>query len=336
MKILISSHALYPLIGGIESASEALATEFVRRGHEVAVVTQTPGADKPEWGFRVLRKPGWRALLGAVRWCDLFFHNNVSLQTAWPLLLVRRPWVVTHQTWVARQDGSVGWQDVLKRFLLRFARNVAISGAVARSLPVASVQIPNPYRADLFGLMPEVARERELVFLGRLVSDKGADLLIEALALLKADGLAPALTIAGSGPEEAALKMQAERLGVAAQVVFAGSQTGRELARLLNAHRVLVVPSRWAEPFGIVALEGIACGCGVVGSADGGLPDAMGPCGMVFPNGDAQALAGAIRTALTQEELRAQWAACAPEHLARHAAGAVAEAYLELFEEVRR
>lgn len=332
VKILLSSHAFYPQIGGIESISEALAAEFARLGHEVRVVTQSAGDDHPAWPFQVLRRPGARELLAAVRWCDVFFHNNISLQTAWPLLCVRRPWVVAHQTWIARLDRSLNWQDHLKRFLLRGATNVAISREIARSLPVVSALIPNPYRADLFYRMPEVARDKGLVFLGRLVSDKGADLLLQALHGLKTDGLPLALTLVGSGPEEEQLKAQARALGL--EVDFAGAKTGVELARILNAHRLMVVPSRWAEPFGIVALEGIACGCAVVGSQAGGLPDAIGPCGVTFPNGDAGALAAAIRELWTEPGRCEALQAAAPEHLARHTAQAVAAAYLEIFQKL--
>lgn len=336
MKILISSYAFQPSIGGIESASELLAAEFVRMGHDVRLITQTPGADEKDWPFEVVRKPGPRKLFALVRWCDVFFHNNISLQSVWPLLLVRRPWIVTHQTWIARLDQTLGWQDKLKRFLLRFAANVSISGAIARSLPVASEIIANPYRDDIFHAVPGIARDKELVFLGRLVSDKGVDLLLDALQRLKADGLRAGLTIIGSGPEEDRLKSIAQTLGVAGQIHFAGPKSGEALAWLLNEHRVLVVPSRWAEPFGIVALEGIACGCVVVGSAAGGLPDAIGPCGLTFPNGDATALAEALRRVLTEDGLLEKLRTAAPAHLAKHTARSIAAAYLNIFERLTR
>jgi glycosyltransferase involved in cell wall biosynthesis len=332
MKIVLSSHAFYPNLGGLESVSEGLAAEWMRLGHEVRVVTQTPGADKPEWKFEVVRQPCAGELMKLVRWSDIFFHNNISLQTAWPLLFVRRPWVIAHQTWIARLDGSMNWQDHLKRRLLRWATNVSISRAVAASLPVDSSIIANPYRDDFFRQMPEVARDKTLVFLGRLVSDKGADLLIEALKLLKTGGVIAGLTIIGSGPEEERLKAMAQTLGVDRQIYFAGPRSGDALARLLNEHRLLVVPSRWAEPFGIVALEGIACGCAVVGSEAGGLADAIGACGLTFPNGNAPALAAALREVLTREGLFDQLRSGAPEHLARHTSGGVASAYLKLFQ----
>ena len=134
-------------------------------------------------------------------------------------------------------------------------------------------------------------RTKDIVFLARLVSDKGGDIILEALARMRLQGLTPRLTIVGDGPERANLEAMAHRLGVGPQVIFLGMQTGEALVSILNEHRVMAVPSQLAEPFGVVALEGIACGCVIVGSEGGGLPDAIGPCGLLFPNGDADALA---------------------------------------------
>ncbi len=321
MKLLLSSHAFHPSIGGIETASRLLAEEFVAAGHSVRVVTQTADSGERAFSFPLLRRPSPRALFAAVRWCDVFFHNNISLQTAWPLLVLRRPWVVTHQTWIPRA-GLVG---KMKRFALRRACSVAISRAVARDCGGPCAIIPNPYQDDLFRLLPDVARDRELIFVGRLVSDKGADILLRALSLLAQNGRRARLTIAGSGPEDSRLRELARELGVTEQVTFSGALAGEPLVRALNAHRILVVPSRWAEPFGIVALEGIACGCFVIGSEEGGLPEAIGPCGATFPNGDAAALAAQIERAVSVPPLHD-----ARPHLARHRRGVVAAKYLAL------
>src|SRR5262249_24308079 len=146
--------------------------------------------------------------------------------------------------------------------------------------------------------------------------------------------LQPDLTIVGSGPEEEKLSRLARELGLDRQVTFAGQKSGEDLARLLNQHRALVVPSRWAEPLGIVALEGIACGCVVVGSREGGLPEAIGPCGLTFENGNARELANRLKELLLNpgkiDALRKESSA----HLARFRADAVASAYLDLINEI--
>jgi glycogen synthase len=166
-----------------------------------------------------------------------------------------------------------------------------------------------------------------------LVSDKGVSLLLDAL---KALNPTPRLTIAGDGPERAALERQVADSGLDPHVDFVGPQHGEQLATLLRQHRVLVVPSLWQEPFGIVALEGIACGCVVIGSAGGGLAEAIGPCGVTFPNGDVAALANAIRNLLTNPGERARLQQSAPSHLSRFTPRHVAGLYLNAMEKGRR
>lgn len=331
MKILLGSHHFYPSTGGIETASNLLAREFVALGHEVRVLTHTEG--NGDFPFAVIRRPGPFALLRQLRWCDLFLQNNISLRTLWPLLFVRRPLFITHQTWITNPDGTVGWQHRLKKCVLRYATSMAISRAVAETLPGPSIQVGNPYDDEVFRADPAAPRTKELMVVGRLVSDKGVDLLLEAMALLESR---PRLTIAGDGPERARLEKQAADLGLQSQIEFLGSQTGEQLANLLRQHRILVVPSRWREPFGIVALEGIASGCVVVGSAEGGLAEAIGPCGLTFPNGDAQALAQALSRLLEDpaecERLRQNAAA----HLARFTPRHVAGLYLDAMKRADR
>ena len=171
------------------------------------------------------------------------------------------------------------------------------------------------------------------MFLGRLVSDKGVDVLLEALGLLAARGVRPGLTVTGDGPERPALEAQARRLGIAGQVRFLGSRHGEEIVRLLNAHRVLVVPSLYDEPFGIVALEGIACGCLVIGSRGGGLKEAIGRCGLTFHNGDPRELAALLEAAVADPSRFVPPDEEVAGHLARHGSQSMVKAYLGVIEE---
>jgi glycosyltransferase involved in cell wall biosynthesis len=260
-----------------------------------------------------------------VKWSDVFLQNNISLQTLWPLLFVKRPFFIAHQTWLKRAG-----LEHLKRWFSGRATNFAISRAIGENLGYPATTVGNPFNDAVFRENAGVKRERDIVFVGRLVSDKGADVLIDALAILQGKGVAVSATIVGEGPEREALTRRARRVGVESRLTFSGSQTGEDLARLLNAHRLLVVPSRWPEPLGIVALEGIACGCVVIGSSGGGLPEAIGPCGRTFPNGDAQALASATQELLSNDSEFTKLRKGAEVHLARFRRGAVAENYLKL------
>lgn len=331
MRILIYSPAFYPSIGGIETFTFLLASEFVLHGNEVKLVSHVPDDGTKTFSFEVIRRRGLARLLSLVRWCDVFYEPHMSLRGAWPLVIARKPWVVTHNAWYERADGTHGWQDYLKQFASRFATGISVSAAVAAHMKTPSGIIPNTYSDKVFRLMPEVTRDKDLVFLGRLVSAKGVDLLLDSLAELKRQGLAPGLTVIGEGPEEENLREQSKRLGLEAQVVFAGAKFDGELARILNAHRILVVPSRWKEPFGIVALEAIACGCVVIGSEGGGLRDAIGKCGITFPNGDVKALTGALANVLSRADALDEYREHAESHLARHSTEKIASEYLKVF-----
>ena len=334
MNIFIYSPSFYPNIGGLETVISTLAHEFTHQGHQVKLVSQTLDINSKKFSFEVVRQPNSQQLLRLTRWCDVFLQGCISLKGLWPLLIIPKPLVVTHQTWYRRPNGSLHWQDRLKYFITRFATNISASQALAEYIPTAVKIIPNSYREDIFYNMPDVTRDKELVFLGRLVSDKGANLLLNALAQLKSLGLTTQLTIIGSGPEEYRLRQQAQNLEIIHQVDFAGTKVEQELAKLLNAHKIMVVPSLWDEPFGIVALEGIACGCIVVGSEGGGLKDAIGPCGVTFPNGNVEQLSHILFNLLTEPEKLKTYRDKAKSHLESHTSQAVAKAYINVLEEV--
>jgi glycosyltransferase involved in cell wall biosynthesis len=335
VKILVYSPAFLPAIGGLELNVAHLAEGLASLGHDVVVITTTADTVTDAGTlYRVVRRPNPLAFLRWARWCDVFFQHNVSLRGLWPLAVVRRPWVVAHHSWYCRTDGRIAWQDRLKRRLLGLAAaSIAVSKAVAEDLAIRSVVIENAYRSRLFRRLPDVIRDRQLLFAGRLVSDKGVDVLLEAMALLGEQGLRPHLTVAGDGPDRGPLARLAERLGLSLQVSFVGTKVGEDLVRLMNAHRVVVVPSRYNEPFGIVALEGIACGCVVVGSEGGGLKGAIGPGGFTFPNGDTEKLASTLARALdvTASEPWPLTPAIAA-HLDSHSSGEVLARYASILE----
>jgi glycogen synthase len=327
VRILLSSYVFYPSVGGIETVSAILAEEFVRRGHELKVVTHTREEGDKLFPYDILRFPGSMKLLQGIRRSDVVLHINISLRTGWPQLVLMKPWVIAHHTWT---PNNIAGQ--IKQSCAFAAQNIAISKAIAAHLRVPSTIIPNPYDDGTFHEDAGLRRDRDLVFVGRLVSDKGVDCALTALHLLKQRRLTPNLTVIGKGPEEAALRRRASDLALADQVVFLGAKQGAELAHEMGRHKVILIPSLWKEPFGIVALEGIASGCVAVGSSAGGLKDAIGPCGVTFPNGNATALADCVAELLLDEARSSAYRRHAKAHLARFTKRAVAERYLEIME----
>lgn len=325
MKILFTSHRFHPDIGGIEVNSDLLARFFASQNHEVRLVTQSLGGHDTAFPFEVRRRPTPPELVALHRWADVVYQNNIELGSLWPAFVTRKPTVISVRTWIRANDGRVRAVDLLKKWVLSRADAViAISEAIRKDSFDNAVVIGNPYRSTLFRVLPEVQRRKSVVFLGRFVSDKGADLLIRAYAEVKND--AEGLTLIGGGPEEASLRQMASDLGV--EVRFAGPLQGEDLVRELNQHTILAVPSRWAEPFGNVALEGMACGCLVVGSNQGGLPDAIGRGGILFESGNSGSLAKELKKCLANDEVRRVCLSEGPRHLANHTEAVVGGRYL--------
>jgi len=144
-----------------------------------------------------------------------------------------------------------------------------------------------------------------IAVVGRLVPRKGVDIVISAVALVKARGRGPVelLVIGGSGPadrmaedpEGRRLMAWAEQSGVADQVVFRGQVPQSSLPPILRSvDAVVCVP--WYEPFGIVPLEAMACRVPVIAATVGGLIDTVvdGVTGIQVPPHDPEAVAGAI------------------------------------------
>jgi D-inositol-3-phosphate glycosyltransferase len=140
---------------------------------------------------------------------------------------------------------------------------------------------------------------RVLLFAGRLQPLKAPDLLLRALAVLRAQEPRAYVVIVGapSGTDPDWLPGLASHLGVPAKFV---PPVGRaELAAYYRAADLTVVPS-YNESFGLVALESLACGTPVVAAAVGGLPTAVGEAGILVEGHDPEVWAGALAQALRQ------------------------------------
>ena len=162
------------------------------------------------------------------------------------------------------------------------------------------VRLP-PAAPGLTSAPPRKEPRGRLLFVGRLVGGKGAHVLIRAVPKAAAKlGSELTLTVAGNGPELNKLKALAREMGVAAE--FPGWVEGAAKLELMQTSDLLVVPSLWPEPFGMVGIEAASNGLPAAGFAVGGLPDWLlpGQTGELAP-GDpptAEGLADAIVRAL--------------------------------------
>jgi glycosyltransferase involved in cell wall biosynthesis len=144
-----------------------------------------------------------------------------------------------------------------------------------------------------------------IAYVGRFVPEKGLDVLIESIRLL---ALPVRLLMIGDGPIRQELEAQASRAGVHEQVSFIGRVAPEQLPGRLAQADVLVLPSRttpvWKEQFGRVLIEAMACKVPVVGSDSGAIPEVVGDAGLIFPEGNAAALADCLRRLIESPALR--------------------------------
>jgi glycosyltransferase involved in cell wall biosynthesis len=142
---------------------------------------------------------------------------------------------------------------------------------------------------------------RRVVFAGRIVRPKGVDVLIRAARDVDAE-----FVICGDGRELEPMRSLAAELGVKERVRFRGWLDADQLAEELANASIVVVPSVWPEPFGLVGIEGHAAGRPAVASSTGGIVDWLedGVSGLCVPPGDPGRLAQALNDLLADPQRR--------------------------------
>jgi glycosyltransferase involved in cell wall biosynthesis len=165
--------------------------------------------------------------------------------------------------------------------------------AVQNGLPAERCHVI-PYFVERLAEPPSQAPRPNIAFVGRVARYKGLDLLLTALEQTSASW--DRLFVVGDGWDVDYCMRLAERLAIADHVDFLGWRDPTEVADVLAASRVVVVPSRWPEPFGIVGIEAMAQARPVIGSRVGGIPDwlAHRETGLLVAPGDANELADAL------------------------------------------
>jgi glycosyltransferase involved in cell wall biosynthesis len=160
---------------------------------------------------------------------------------------------------------------------------------------------------DTFRPCPDKPVKRSFVagYVGRLVPEKGLHTLLEAMARLES---VFELRFVGGGREGPDLQAQCRALGLGDRVQFVPPMPPAQVAAYLCELDALVLPSLttpvWKEQFGRVLTEAMACGVPVVGSDSGAIPEVIGEAGLIFPEGDAAALADCLSRLMGAPALR--------------------------------
>lgn len=196
------------------------------------------------------------------------------------------------------------WRNAFDVFVVETAALKSI--LIAEDIQPVEVILPGvPFRPT----RPALTDPPTVVFAGRLVLTKGVDVLIRAFAWVVEKIPEARLIIAGDGEERAQLEKLIEDLGLQSRVEMLGHLGTKQIERIFGRAWVQVVPSRWAEPFGFVALEAMMRGTAVIASDTGGLGETVrdGESGRLVPPGNAAALADALFEILQNRDCAERW-----------------------------
>lgn len=328
MHILIFSTVFYPVLGGIENLTLNLCKEFVKKGHQVKVITYQK-QDKPLADIEVYYAPNFIKVVKLFLWCHVYYMPNISLKGVWPLFInPRKKWIISQNDFSLTRRKN--FLSMIKMFLLKFTtKNISVSKSVAASLKTSSEIIYNCYDDSIFKLQNTGDRILDFVFVGRLVSQKGCDTLIKACYNLPQTFK---LTIIGDGPEMKKLKRLSHKLNLTSQITFTGTLDSIEIAEILNQHKILVIPSNGKEGFGIVVLEGLACGCRIIAAEAGGLLESTDKFGKLFQSGNVVQLNLLLKEALLNIDQPIYSFDEIKRYLSNYKTGIVAQKYLSIFE----
>jgi glycosyltransferase involved in cell wall biosynthesis len=156
----------------------------------------------------------------------------------------------------------------------------------------------------LYNAAQPPANELAIGYVGRLVPEKGLDDLLRAVSRLSGPWT---LRLLGGGPDSDRLRALARSLGVADRVMFDPYQPSYAVPAYLSQLHALVLPSHtrpnWKEQFGRVLIEAMASSVPVVGSDSGEIPNVIGDAGLVYPEGDVEALQGHLQSLLDDRAL---------------------------------
>jgi glycosyltransferase involved in cell wall biosynthesis len=327
-------------LAGIRDSNGANAFEV-----SVVTQTSAAGFDDAALPFRVIRMPGILQLSNLIRDCDVLHIAGPALTPLILGRLFGKTVVVEHhgfQTicpngqllieptgtpcpghFMAGRHGecfrcntSLGWIGARKLWLLTFVRRFLCAGVAANIAPTQwlgnLLQLPKvdaiPHGLAEIAALPRRAGSPVrpvILFLGRLVTTKGVQVLFSAASELQKQNRAFELLIIGDGPERASLEQFARDSGLSGYVRFAGRVPTAELDAVLADSLMVVNPSLGGEVFGLVAAENMMRALPVVASDLGAFAEVVGDAGVIFKTGNAADLAAKISQLLDDPALAA-------------------------------
>ncbi|RZB30148.1 MAG: phosphatidyl-myo-inositol dimannoside synthase [Desulfobacteraceae bacterium Eth-SRB1] len=343
MNLLVVGTDFPPSIGGISTYTAELA-RALNNMCQVTILTRgvfnSESFDKA-YQVRIVRTPQipilrTLALFIYLPWLLRSYKIDAVLHTVWPTALISHIWyclipvpyfISVHASEIL--DDTLTWRRRFKSYLKRWRRVALIrakgifpvsrySASLLTDLGMEKSRIhviTNGVDSQRF--KPAAAhqigdKQKRLLTVARLDLHKGHDRVLEALAILKKQGLKPNYVIVGQGEEEKRLRTMVQSFGLERQVIFAGFIPGSQLPAMYAACDIFIMTSReipgrldLIEGFGISFLEASASGLPVIAGCSGGVPDAVrdGETGLLVNPDDPRVIAYAIQRLLIDTDL---------------------------------
>jgi glycosyltransferase involved in cell wall biosynthesis len=353
MKIAFIDVTTTVFFGGIQTAVWELARTLADMGHQITIYGGA-GPIRPELGGRAIevrtyayttrdRFPNlgtrFRKLAERLSFARQARHDVIAAGHDWVILTKPfdffwpRLMPTGHRTRFAFMSGGTDFFRGDRRLASRIDAFVACSHFNAQQ---NYSRFKRPVRVmfngvDVEAFRPE-CRDAEFraaqgflpddivfVFAGRVVGLKGVAIPVQALASPCLAGRPVKMLVIGDGDALPGLKVLAEKLGVAGQVVFHPGVPHKELPKYYASADAGIFPSQGEEAFGIAVAEAMACGLPVVASHSGGMPEVVGNeggCGELFALGDVEACAQAMLRLAADAGLRQQMGRAARQRIA--------------------
>jgi glycosyltransferase involved in cell wall biosynthesis len=276
-------------------------------------------------------------------------HAHWWFPGGWVASKTGTPYLVTcHGSDIRLLDNSRLFRRLAARVLGEAAGVTTVSrflaGDLERHVPVLRGRItvaPMPLDVERFaaGMETPKVQPPRILFAGNLVTGKGVDVLVRAVALLRRDRALPCgLRVLGEGPMRRTLEELARALGIADAVEWSDFVPQDAMPAEYGASTVTVLPTRGqAEGLGLTLVEALLSGCAVIGTPAGGIPEVVqdGETGFIARDGDPQDLAEKIARLLGDPALRERLTATGRARvLDTYSAQSAARRFLTLYDAV--
>jgi glycosyltransferase involved in cell wall biosynthesis len=312
----------------------------------VVTPTPRGNFDDASLPFDVVRQPSASRLMRLIRSSDVIHLAGPCFFPLLAGLLFRKPVVVEHHGFqticpngqllyeptgelcpghfmagrhreCVRCNANTGLVRSLTLWFLTFPRRWLCTRATANIMPTnwlsRLVRLPRSttvYHGLANAKIPELpltsVASSTFAFVGRLVSTKGVQILLQAAEKVRAEGLRFRIKVIGEGPDRQSLESQVTALALSENVKFLGYVPADDLEKHLADVSTIVMPSLAGEVFGLVAAENMARGKLLIASDSGALSEVIANTGLTFAPGDVNGLARCMKQVLLDETLPAQ------------------------------